>query len=85
MGGANLPQQAAAPIAANENQNAERIQKQGMSDQGIVSLGELKKEAVGTWNDLKGAVQKKMGVSGTPNSYGREINKSIDSIEQGLK
>lgn len=56
MGGSNLPQQQSIPKNLTEAQNAERIQKQGMSDQGIVSLGALKQEAVGTYNDIQNAV-----------------------------
>lgn len=83
--GGSIPQQQTIPSNLTESQNAERIQKQGMSDQGIVSLGELKKEAVGTWNDLRSAVQSKINPSVTPNSYGRETSRSEAAIEEGLK
>jgi hypothetical protein len=56
MGGANLPQQQSIPANLTEEQNAERIYKQGMSDQGIVSLGEGVKEIKGVYNDLKKGV-----------------------------
>jgi hypothetical protein len=56
MGGANLPQQQSIPANLTEEQNAERIDKQRMSDQGIVSLGEGVKEIKGVYNDLKKGV-----------------------------
>lgn len=91
MGGANLPQQQSIPANLTEAQNAERIQKQGMSDQGIVSLGELKKEVVGTAKDLGAAIDKKVVqpiAAGTANFFGRDASKPLsseDAIEQGLK
>jgi hypothetical protein len=72
MGGANLPQQKSIPKNLTEAQNAERIQKQGMSDQGIVSLGQLKKEAVGTYNDIKNAVSQKLGGGDHQSLLGRD-------------
>jgi hypothetical protein len=74
MGGTNLPQQQQITANLTASQNAERIQKQGMSDQGAVSQGELKKEIVGTYNDLKDAFGRKM----------RETNKSMNAIDEGL-
>lgn len=74
MGGTNLPQQASIPQNLTEEQNAQRIQNQGMSDQGAVSQGELKKEIVGTYNDLKNAFGKKI----------RETNRSMNAIDEGL-
>jgi hypothetical protein len=74
MGGTNLPQQQQITANLTESQNAERIQNQGMSDQGAVSQGELKKEIVGTYNDLKDAFGRKM----------RETNKSMNAIDEGL-
>jgi hypothetical protein len=56
MGGLNLPQQQEIPANLTEEQNAQRIQDQGMSDQGIVSLGEGLKEAKGLYKDVKKAI-----------------------------
>jgi hypothetical protein len=56
MGGANLPQQQQIPANLTEEQDARRIEKQGMSDQGIVSLGEGVNAAKGLYKDVKKAM-----------------------------
>jgi hypothetical protein len=56
MGGSNLPQQQQIPANLTEEQDARRIEKQGMSDQGIVSLGEGVKKIKGAYSDLKKGV-----------------------------
>lgn len=53
MGGSNLPQQQQVPANLTEEQNAQRIQNQGMSDQGIVSFGEGVNAAKGLYKDVK--------------------------------
>lgn len=88
MGGSNLPQQQQIPANLTEEQNAQRVEKQRMSDQGIVSQGELKKEVVETAKDIGSAIDKKIVkpiAAGTANFFGRDTSKSIESIEQGLK
>ena len=82
---AKLEMKSPASDSQKEAATYERLRKQGMSDQGIVSLDELKQEAVGTWNDLKSAVKSKISPSGTPNSYGRDTSMSEAAIEAGLK
>jgi len=94
----NLPdkQYEKLTVVTPEQQEAatyERLKKQGMSDQGIVSPQELKNEIVGTYRDLKGAIKKKvvdplMGTSSSPNSYGRDAQKplsSMEAIDKGLQ
>ena len=94
--GPAIPYEKLEPQTPEQQEAAtyERLKKQGMSDQGIVSPQELKNEIVGTYRDLKGAIKKKvidpiMGTSSTsPNSYGREATKplsSTEAIDKGLQ
>ena len=83
MGGAN-------PTPQSPEANYARLEKQGMSDQGIVSLPELKKEVIGTAKELGSAIDKKIVqpiAAGTANFFGRDTSKtqvSEDAIESGL-
>lgn len=82
------------PVQNNPAQEAAtyaRLEKQGMSDQGIVSLPELKKEVVGTAKDLGAAINKKIVqpiAEGTANFFGRDASKPMsadDEIEMALR
>jgi hypothetical protein len=90
MGGANPTPQSSNP-ADQEAANYARLQKQGMSDQGIVSLPELKKEVVGTAKELGTAIDKKIIqpiAEGTANFFGRDASKPMsadDEIEMVLR
>jgi hypothetical protein len=53
MGGSNLPQQQQIASNLTPEQNAQRIERQGMSDQGIVSLGEGVTAAKDLYKDVK--------------------------------
>lgn len=56
MGGSNLPQQQQIPANLTEEEYAQLIEKQGMSEQGVVSLGEGVKKIKGAYSDLKKGV-----------------------------
>ena len=68
-----------------------RLKKQRMSDQGIVSLPELRKEVVGTAKELGAAINKKViqpVILETANFFGRDASKPAsadDEIEMGLR
>jgi hypothetical protein len=84
MGGAN-------PTPQSPEANYARLEKQGMSDQGIVSYPELKKEVVDTAKELGSAINKKIiqpAVAETANFFGRDASKPAsadDEIEMGLR
>jgi hypothetical protein len=67
-----------------------RLEKQGMSDQGIVAPEQIIPAVKGFAKDLKEGIQKKLGPaqaptpSGTPNAYNRDTSKSMHDIEIGL-
>jgi hypothetical protein len=96
MGGANPTPQTqvpSSPIADAEKEAATyaRLKKQGMSDQGIVSYPELKKEVVDTAKELGSAINKKIVqpiAEGTANFFGRDASKPMsadDEIEMELR
>ncbi len=96
MGGSNPNPQTqvpSSPIADAEKEAATyaRLEKQGMSDQGIVSYPELKKEVVDTAKELGSAINKKIVqpiATGTANFFGRDASKpmsSDDEIEMELR
>ena len=90
MGGSNPTPQLLDPVA-QEAANYERLKKQGMSDQGIVSYPELKKEVVDTAKELGSAINKKIVqpiAEGTANFFGRDASKPMsadDEIEMELR
>ena len=96
MGGSNPNPQTqvpSSPIADAEKEAATyaRLEKQGMSDQGIVSYPELKKEVVDTAKELGSAINKKIiqpAVAGTANFFVRDASKPMsaeDEIEMELR
>jgi len=96
MGGSNPNPQTqvpSSPIADAEKEAATyaRLKKQGMSDQGIVSYPELKKEVVDTAKELGSAINKKIVkpiAEGTANFFGRDTSKPMsadDEIEMELR
>ena len=70
---------------AQEDATYARLEKQGMSDQGIVSPEQLDKAISGTWKDLTGAISKKITPMINPNAYGRDTSTSLLSSQQAIE
>jgi len=77
-----------------EQASYDRLEKQRMSDQGIVAPEQIIPAVKGLAKELKQGVEKKFFSSptGTPNAYSREASKpasftseSEQAIDQGLK
>ena len=90
----DFPVQEKAKLITPQEQEAAtyaRLEKQGMSDQGIVSYPELKKEVVDTAKELGSAINKKIiqpAVAGTANFFVRDASKPMsadDEIEMELR
>lgn len=90
----DFPVQEKAKLITPQEQEAAtyaRLKKQGMSDQGIVSYPELKKEVVDTAKELGSAINKKIVqpiATGTANFFGRDTSKPMsadDEIEMELR
>jgi hypothetical protein len=85
----SVPTPAQYPYTPQQEETAlERINKQGMSDQGIVSPEEGLKALQGVWKDLKTGVQNKLSPAASPNKYGREASAPMtpeQQIEEALK
>jgi hypothetical protein len=71
------------PIESNPQKEAatyERLQKQGMSDQGIVAPEQIWPALKSFGSDLEKGIEKKFGygtssAGGSPNSFGRDASK----------
>jgi hypothetical protein len=94
MGGVNTNQQVPEDPALQTPEqkaaleaNYERLRKQGMSDQGIVSWPELKKEVVDTGKELGAAIDKKIVKpleEKIPNFFGRDASKPTAASESAI-